>query len=187
MLLRAVTCAALLCVPTPASVATVEPTGIPTIPNLRVTCLVGMGTAFRIGPKLAISAAHVTSLPVCAIEGKLITAKAAGKDQDFSVIPLETEGPYLRIDCNGFVKGRRYIARGYARNAPHETSIELVAAGRKWAGFDVLEGMFTVIPGMSGGPIYDAETGKVVGINNVYNYQIGHSGSVPLSETSVCR
>jgi hypothetical protein len=40
---------------------------------------------------------------------------------------------------------------------------------------------------MSGGPVLDAETGKVVGTINVYDEPSGMSGSVPLSETPVCK
>jgi hypothetical protein len=96
-------------------------------------------------------------------------------------------GKYLKIDCGGFVKGRQYVAVGYARGLSSLTAIELEATGETFDGYSVLVGMLTVIPGMSGGAVLDEETGKVVGTVNVYNFEQGWSGSVPLSETPVCK
>jgi hypothetical protein len=96
-------------------------------------------------------------------------------------------GKYLKIDCGGFVKGRQYVAVGYARAAPFLTTVALEATGQTYDGFAILVGIFTVVPGMSGGAVLDADTGKVVGTVNVYNMEQGWSGSVPLSETPLCR
>ena len=40
---------------------------------------------------------------------------------------------------------------------------------------------------MSGGPVIDEETGKVVGLINVFQEPEGISGSVELKNTSVCK
>lgn len=179
MRLACLAAALLSCVPGPA--VAIMPTRSA---DLRIVCLGTMGTAFRISEKTAVSVAHVTNSAICAIGNKLINA-VSPKDQDFSLVTVEP-GPFLQIDCGGFVKGRRYVSRGFARNAPEETEVEMYATGETLRGFYVLRGTFTMIPGMSGGPVLDPETGKAVGTNNVYNYQDGISGSIPLKDTSVC-
>jgi hypothetical protein len=47
--------------------------------------------------------------------------------------------------------------------------------------------MIPVIPGMSGGPIVDAETGRVVGTVNKENFEAGLSWSVQLKDTPICK
>jgi sulfur relay (sulfurtransferase) DsrF/TusC family protein len=51
----------------------------------------------------------------------------------------------------------------------------------------ILEGVWTVIPGQSGGAVLDPDTHKVVGVVNTYDMEGGLSGSVELKRTSVCR
>jgi hypothetical protein len=186
MLLRALVAATLCFVSAP-----VDPqTTIETRPISRVMCIVGTGgsagTMFRIGPKLAVSANHVTMAPNCIADGEHLNAKPA-PDRDYSIIPLQNEGPYLKVDCNGFVKDGHYLALGYARGLPFITQVKLIGTGRKIGEFAALWGIFPVIPGMSGGPIIDADTGKVVGIVNVGEWRSGISGSEELKGTSVCQ
>lgn len=154
---------------------------------VKVNCFGSAGTAFRIGKYTWISVSHVTRNYGCTINGE--TPKLLWEDpkRDFAILHLEPKADKgLKIDCGGFQKGRHYVAVGHARSLDQQTRITLVATGETSDGFAVLRGLFTVIPGMSGGPIWDKETGKVVGTTNVYVPHRGLSGSVPLSETAVC-
>ena len=169
----------------PAATETgIDPSVNPEI--VRVDCDTGMGTAFRIGPRVLLSVAHVTSLGGCTIDGKPI--KVVGTAGDFSVLySPDVADKWLTIDCEGFKRGRRYVAIGYARGLPFQTSVDVVDTGQVLGGFERLWGVFTVIPGQSGGAMIDSETGKVVGTINVYDARMGNSGSVELKGTPVCK
>lgn len=161
----------------------IEPSAHPEIKYVR--CIPGMGTAFKVGPHTLLSVAHVTSLGGCMIDGKPITV--VGTSGDFAILSTgETASRWLTVDCSGFVAGRKYVAIGFARGVPTLTELDMTGTGIVWQKFYRLTGMFNVIPGMSGGPIIDAKTGKVVGTVNVHNFERGDSGSVELKETSVC-
>jgi hypothetical protein len=157
-------------------------------PILQVSCPItggrSMGTAFRVG-KVILSANHVTDYANCTIDGTKIEARHV-PGLDFSIAPSGA-GEYLKIDCGGYIAGHRYIAVGYARGAPFLTGVSLVAIGRKAGPFSLLAGIFTVVPGMSGGPVIDADTLKVVGIVNIYDAPNGISGSVALKDTPLCQ
>lgn len=186
MILKVACAAVLALVSAPAVPQAVESSPIP-----KVVCPVqfgySMGSAVRIGPHLLISAKHVTSFPACFIDGHPIKVIYTSPDRDYSLLSDERTGARLKVDCGGFVAGRKYLAVGHARGLDQLTTIELMATGASSGGFDILTGVFTVIPGQSGGAIVDAETGKLVGLVNVYDMPAGRSGSVPLKDTPVCR
>lgn len=146
------------------------------------------GTAFRVGKGLLLSVNHVTSNGSCFIAGKPLSVKYKSPTSDFSMVNGD-DGPFLPIDCGGFVKGRKYVALGHARGLDLITQVELTATGETDGtnGQAVLSGVFSVVPGQSGGPVIDEETGKVVGTVNMENYEDGLSWSVPLSGTPVCQ
>jgi hypothetical protein len=171
--------AALLVAPVPVAPA------IPESAVEKVTCIPGVGSAFRIGKNTFVSVKHVTSLGGCVIDGKPIEVVYTHPTKDFSIIKADSPGPTLRIDCGGFVANRKYSARGYARGIA-EISIELVGTGKERAGLSILWGIFTVIPGQSGGAVIDDLTGKVVGTINAYDAPQGYSGSVELRGTPLC-
>ena len=143
------------------------------------------GTAFRIGSNLMLSVNHVTSSGQCFIAGKPISLAYKSPTSDFSEL-LSDDGPSLTVDCGGYVKGRKYLALGFARGQA-DVEVELTATGENDKGVAILSGLISVIPGQSGGPVIDAETGKVVGVVNAENYEDGLSWSVPLSSTPICR
>lgn len=145
-----------------------------------------MGTAFRVGGHLLLSVKHVTNVGNCLIDGKPITVTYQGPDQDFSMISASA-GPRIAIDCGGFVKGHRYVAVGHARGRDELAFISLDGTGIKVGQYSLLTGVYTVIPGMSGGPVIDMDTGKVVGLVNAYDMQHGISMSVALKDTPACR
>lgn len=156
---------------------------------MRVVCLGSVGTAFRISKTRALSVAHVTNAYGCFIENRPF--EVIYKYKDFSILTIHEGRGRAKIDCNGFVPGRKYRALGYARGRPTLTMVDgLVATGEKWVGpggtMAVLKGIFTVIPGQSGGPVIDVATGKVVGLVNMYDPQAGLSASLPLKGTAAC-
>jgi len=166
-----------------------EPEAQPIAP--RVVCLqaggYSAGTAFRIGPHLLLSVKHVTSAGNCQIEGQAIHILYTSPKADFSILTDErptTE--FLKVDCDGFKEGRRYLAIGHARALDQLTIVPMVGTGQYAFGMAVLAGIFTAQPGQSGGPIIDAETGKVVGTVNTGNWEQGLTGSVELKGTPVC-
>lgn len=172
--------------PTPAVTETgIDPSLHPEI--VRVDCDETRGSAVKIGPRILLSVAHVTDGDNCKINGLPITV--LGKKDDFSIISIESEpfDRWLKIDCGGFVGGRKYTAIGFARGLPYQTTVDVQSMGDRIWGFDRLWGVFTVIPGMSGGAFIDSETGNMVGMVNVYDARVGHSGSIPLKVTSICR
>ena len=184
--------AASLLIPSPVAPANMTPMVVVSPDAIvQVMCFgkdwISAGTAFRVGPTgLAFSVNHVTtSTGQCFVAGKPLNIAYKSPDRDFSEILVEA-GPYLQVDCGGFVKGRKYVAFGYARGLSDVVSVELTALGKTNQNESLLYGMIPVIPGMSGGPILDAETGKVVGTVNMEDFEDGLSWSVPLSDTPVC-
>jgi hypothetical protein len=192
MLFRTVAAAISLLIPTPLAPASTQ--GLVVISPaaiMQVWCVspkwISAGTAFRVGPSLSISVNHVTSAPgTCAVGGKAMDLAYKSPTLDFSEL-LTDEGPYLQIDCGGFVKGRKYLALGFARAIDTLTTVELTATGKTSGGQEILYGIFSVVPGMSGGPLVSEDTGRVVGTVNREDFEDGISLSVPLSSTPLCK
>jgi hypothetical protein len=154
-----------------------------------VDCVTSRGSAVRIGPNLLVTARHVVkdNPERCSINGKPFKVIYNSPTNDFSMLWTDEPGPFREKDCGGFVKGRTYTATGHARGLPELTSINLISTGAWNAGFGILWGIFTVIPGQSGGEITDDATGKVVGIINFYDPQKGLSGSVQMKDMPICK
>lgn len=188
--MKALLAAAALLIPAPVAPANLPTVVISPKAIVQVICFgkgyISSGTAFRIGNGTLLSVNHVTSEPNCYIAGEPVSVWYASPKADFSILH-GGDGPFLRVNCAGFVKGRKYLALGYARGLPEITQVELVALGKTDSGEALLTGMVPVIPGMSGGAIIDAETGEVVGTVNAENFEEGLSWSVELKGTPVCR
>jgi V8-like Glu-specific endopeptidase len=153
---------------------------------VQIMCAKVAGTAFRVGPKLFLSVAHVTHNEGCTINDRPF--KELAQQGDFAVLSYDvSDAHWLPIDCGGFKKGHRYVAIGYARAKETLTEVEMDSLGISDDGRALLNAVFVVIPGMSGGPVVDSETGKVVGTVNTYDNSTGYSGSVELHGTSVCK
>ena len=178
----------LLCVSATDSLPATTQWGIPaeTHPEIvQVRCFFGSGTAFYVGPRTLVSVDHVTRLTPCRAGGQ--TFEVVATKGDFSILRVATPVKrWLQVDCGGFVIGNGYVARGYARGLPTLTEVDLVATGRTEGGASILMGVFTVIPGQSGGPIINPDGGAVVGTINTYDARGGRSGSVELKGTSLC-
>ena len=187
-MIRRLLLASLLAVqPTPSTSDSIAPQ--PVVPL--VVCLhptyYNAGTAFRVGPHLLLSVAHVTSSGGCQIDGQSIHILYTSSSQDFSILSDDRSGEFIPVDCNGFVKGRKYLSIGHARGIENLTIVPMIATGVTEGGLAILAGVFTAQPGMSGGPIVDAETMKVVGTTNTGDWERGLTGSVELKGTSVCQ
>ena len=154
----------------------------------RVDCAEGRGTAFKVAGQW-LSAAHVTSLHGCKIDGQPIIPIEGDESNDFSRFNVNsTVANGFVIDCDGYKPGHWYWAIGHARGAPFQTAIAAYATIHTHiSGMRVLLSMNLFIPGMSGGPVVDPETGKVVGIVNARNEEYQVNFSRELRETSLCR
>lgn len=163
--------------------AGIDPATHPEI--VRVDCADSRGSAVKVSSYVLLTVAHVTDGEDCRINGRPI--HIISKKGDFAVVSTgETFDRWLAVDCGGFVAGRKYVAIGFARGLSSQTSIDAEAMGTSIWGFYRLWGVFTVIPGMSGGGFIDEASGRLVGMVNVYDARRGDSGSVALKGTSVC-
>jgi hypothetical protein len=153
----------------------------------QVLCLEGKGTAFRVGRTRFLSVAHVTTMHGCAIDGVPIIDNIEDRKNDFSAVDVPT--PKLggfKVNCDGFIPGQWYHAIGYAWGLPVQTSIAVYATYLKAPGGKrVLIGPYTVIPGMSGGPVLNSK-GEVVGLVNAYLPGTALSFSRELKDTEAC-
>lgn len=163
--------------------AGIDPSRHPEI--VRVDCLTGRGSAVRVSPNILLSVHHVTSGQGCFIGGKPFVVRHV--KGDFSILRMEDKAAtWMAIDCRGFVAGRDYIAIGYARGLDTITTVDLIGSGKIEGEWSILHGVFTVVPGQSGGAVIDAKTGKIVGVVNVFDMRGGRSGSVALKGTAAC-
>lgn len=154
----------------------------------RVDCEHSRGTAFRVGGPHWLSVAHVTD-SVCAVEGHPLQMVEQDGAHDFSRFDTPDAVPNgFAIDCDGFRPGHWYWAVGHALGAPFQTAVAIYATIYRsdLNGQRIFVGVRTVIPGMSGGPVLDPETGKVVGTVNAYNAEDHLSFSRELRDTSLC-
>jgi hypothetical protein len=153
----------------------------------RVDCDEGRGTAWRLdGPHWA-SVAHVTALHDCEIDGLPISVTEQDGGHDFARIDVgNSRLNGLKIDCHGFIAGEWYWSVGFAQGLPFQTAVAVYATYAKAAdGKRVLLGQYNFIPGMSGGPVMDAQ-GNVVGVVNAFIPGTPISLSRELRQTSLC-
>lgn len=177
-----------LCLASTSSAPPPEYIAFQNVPGVHlIDCTEGSGTAFRIGPHHLLSAAHVTAMHGCAIDGAPATVIQQDGARDFAQIDANVPGPGLKVSCEGYRAGEWVWAVGYAHGAPFQTAIALYATYLKAGdGKRVLIGPYTVIPGMSGGPIMNAR-GEVVGIVNAFIPDTEISFSRELKDTDLCQ
>jgi hypothetical protein len=166
-------------------------------PIPKVACPDGSGTAFRVGPHLLLTAKHVATHKGCTIDGQPMKVAWVSPTSDVALLSDDRSGRFLHVDCGGFVQGRTYAALGYARGLDQITRVEMVAIGEavgvrlegkpQSGPMGVLVGVFTSVPGQSGGPIVDAMTGDATGIVSGGNFEVAVSVSVALRDTPICK
>lgn len=149
----------------------------------QVICDNAKGTAVRVKDAY-LSVHHVTSRPGCNIDGKPIEIEHSSGKLDFSI--LKRRGHGMKIDCGGFKLGQYVFAVGYAYGWPLQRTVMLRVINLPFSDHVVLVGKETVIPGMSGGPVMNAQ-GEIVGMVNAYHPSFGLSFSRALKDTSVCK
>jgi hypothetical protein len=150
------------------------------------------GTGFYVMANVLASAHHVTQGDNCATDTELVAVKFASEKLDYSQSYAATADPDpMEIDCEGFVEGRQYIAVGYAHGAMLQRAVVVshaanVLPGLEWEDYTTMVGTERFIPGMSGGPVIDALSGKAVGLVKGYNNFPGISYARALKDTPLC-
>jgi hypothetical protein len=153
----------------------------------KISCDEGSGTGFRIGLNHWLSVAHVTAMHNCDVDGQKIAVTEQNGSEDFSRFDTPMGVPNgFRVNCGGFIPGHWYYAVGHAQGLPFQTLLAVYATYAKYAdGKRILIGEYDFIPGMSGGPVMDAE-GQVVGTVNAFIPDTPISLSRELKDTSIC-
>lgn len=180
----------------------------PGMENLSVVrylrCNEGTGSGFIAADGVIATALHVASMTGCRDAETGNEYKTYHRDtvHDFALMGGVTpDMAPAKVDCKGYVSGKSYVALGitsfqersalFRRVTLTANGYEnIVVGGMEVNGIRQLDGY--IVPGMSGGPIDDAETGKVVGITNVGYFgnngdPLGISYSYELKDTILCK
>lgn len=150
-------------------------------PVVQVVCDASAGSAVRIDSDVYITAVHVLQGKGCKVAGTPVEVLQAGQ-HDFAIFRGPAGTGVAKYSCGGFDANVEYLAVGYGHAWPVLMYQPLRASAFKIAN-DPYQ-MFTgeVIPGMSGGAVFDAK-GKVTGLVTMR----WPARSIPLSETSLCK
>lgn len=166
----------------------------------QLRCKGGSGTGFVIGKDVIATALHVADNGDCrdAETGTPVLTYHEDKVNDFALVTGPGfDGPYIKYDCGIFEKGKTYLSVGYRgmlrldllKSTGYYTDVSYVVGGKPMAGMAQLRG--GIVPGMSGGMVFDALTGKIKGINNVGEWNgagtMINSYSYELRNTILCK
>lgn len=154
---------------------------------VRLECVAGTGSGFRVSGDRYISAEHVTASG-CTLAGHPMRVIYIAPGMDFTVISTTRgETAEFEIDCEGFKRGRTYLGLGWALGRS-PVAMPLTATGSRYRGPD-FDGLHVLngrsYPGQSGGPVIDAETRRVVGIVNAGDGRMTLSRQ--FKDTALCR
>lgn len=142
-----------------------------------------LGTAVYIDPRgILITAAHVVDNGACVdvATGQSYKTYYVDKNKDYAFLSGDTKHDrrFIPQNCGGMVKGHRYLAIGYGNG--YDLRVDIVTyTGNHSSNFEFDKGVVThyadplaelngvLVPGMSGGAMFDLDTGTLVGINNI--------------------
>lgn len=152
------------------------------------------GSGVWIGKNLALTADHVVAHAIsCSIEGEKATIVREDGRLDYALISAYNQGGVIApFSCGGVVTGRQYRATGYADGETYlRSGIWQALAGRVddpefvFNGLNRFNGL--VIGGMSGGPVTEESTGRVVAIVNASDDVVPHDvWGRSLADTPLC-
>jgi hypothetical protein len=150
------------------------------------------GSGFKLKDGRWVSVNHVTTNDNCTVDGQPITVTYADPNGDISIfsVDLGLRGG-LEIDCGGYRDHLWYHGQGFADGLPIVRSVPVMdyeqlremAIDRGWG----VLAYNRFIPGMSGGPVLDSISGKVVGTVNAFSPFFPISFSRELKETVLCQ
>lgn len=148
------------------------------------------GTAFRTGSGAYTTANHLTDGRNCEIDGEPAQVTWHSAELDIAIVRTSVHGDPLKVNCGGFHDKEMVAGIGYAGGFPMQRVVIVMASEEltrayQWGGFTTLLGVERFIPGMSGGPVLNAQ-GEVVGIVNGLHNVEPLSFSQSLSETPLC-
>lgn len=169
--------AAAFMVASPASAGDVK---INTSPVVQVRCEGSLGSAVKISGKGYITAGHVAEAEGCTVAGQPIQ-NVRMYPGDFATFDGPSSPVKAKTTCSDFKPDEEYLAVGYGLGMPvlMYQPVRASAFKKPSEPFQMFTG--EVIPGMSGGALYD-KSGKVVGIVNMR----WPARSLPLTETPLC-
>ncbi len=171
-----------------------------------ITCGDGTGTGSIIKADLVLTAAHVVDANKTCIDsmtGAIGTVVVQDTPSDFAILKFP-EGSlperFIRMSCEGFKEGQTYYSYGWMfgqefvvqrlLGTGYTAPVIFIDDGKQMLlNLQVVQGV--IIPGMSGGPIVDAD-GNMVGTNQVTDYDgitnLGNlGGSRAVADTFFCQ
>lgn len=135
----------------------------------RIQCDAGSGSGSWIDNDAILTAAHVESAGHCMVRGQPTETVYVNGALDLAVLRPAMQSPVrIPLACDVPVTGRPYFATGFAHGTDFVVQ-RLEGTGEHWSptndpsAMDIYRGR--IIPGMSGGPIFD-DRGYIVGIVN---------------------
>jgi hypothetical protein len=164
-------------------------------------CDEGTGSGFMIGDRILATAKHVAVLHNCkdSVTGIPFVTYKTDDAHDFALMTgAFPRIPYIKYSCKGYTPGSNYSAYGHSShgqmfylfrqetvNASDEfTPEDMIVDDVLMPGMRVLHGF--PVPGMSGGPVANPETGEAVGIVNAGNGK-GAFFSYEIKDTFLCK
>lgn len=156
-------------------------------PMLKINVGNGHGSGFHVGNGYVFTAAHVVKgraeAEVVAADGSKDTAEVLWINEKRDVALLKTaklRPQTAQLSCIVPAEGQKVVARGNPNNLTFVSTYGQVAGKPislgPWS--QVVPLSMTIVPGQSGGPLYDAH-GRVVGMNvGVMVFPFGFGGSL---------
>lgn len=139
-----------------------------------------VGSAFKVGLNTYVTAAHVVRDGACTTGGVPIVVTSRDDKRDYATFLGPFSPVTIRTTCDGYRRGRYYVARGYPGGSSYNIYTPWLAMGWQREGLDIFAGQ--AIPGMSGAPVID-DSGAAVGLVTHHS----PARSMALRNTGFCR